>query len=105
MIFQFCIPFHYSYDPRVHPIEISNRDFLVNVQGRGNKFFSGGVRISKKFLKKLFLLYKSPIPGGVRPPQPPPGPTPLPIQNGIGTIFWNFLDNLTQSLINFGQFH
>ena len=29
----------------------------------------------------------------------------MPIQNGIGTIFWNFLDNLTQSLINFGQFH
>ena len=41
------------------------------VQGRGNKFFSGGVCISKKFLKKLFLLYKSSIPGGSDPPDTP----------------------------------
>ena len=29
----------------------------------------------------------------------------MPIQNGIGTIFQNFLDKLTQPLINFGHFH
>ena len=32
----------------------------------------------------------------------------MPIQKGIGnigTIFQNFLDNLTQPMINFGQFH
>ena len=29
----------------------------------------------------------------------------MPIQNGIGTIFQNVLGNLTQPLIDVGQFH
>ena len=49
----------------------------IYMQGPWNDFYPGGVRINKKIILKIFLLYKSLILGGVQPSQTPPVPRPL----------------------------
>ena len=67
-------PIRYIY------IYIVSKKQILYYQGRRNEFCLGVVRIlwtGRGRQKSPNLLYKSPILGGVRPPQTPPGPRPL----------------------------
>ena len=54
-------------------------EFLIHYvyAGATERFLFRGVQVNKKKSSKIFLIYKSLILGGVRPPQTPPGPRPL----------------------------
>ena len=56
---------------------LGEKSFFPKLAGATERFLSRGVPINKKRFSKFFLLYKSLILGGVRPPQTPPGPRPL----------------------------